>query len=196
MKLYLVNTIGIRAYCSDLIESPGLVGLAYLISICGFQTTVKGIVANLLEKTHISINIEGDYHYVFRADLNYKVQIKKLPSGMCHAILFSKLALPGYSEEGGGNSFVVFTNHQTELLNLFYRHLDHKTDIPLHPSWAGWLWSVFEQNGWLTELTTLAGDYKGYLFDFEPSRLREMVADAIRQDLPAVTSCFRKGGIG
>jgi hypothetical protein len=108
MKLYPVLATGIRAYCSHLIVDPEETETVFFMSICGYQATVKGIIANLLENYGISIEIENDEHYLVRSDLGYKVQIKKLPSGLVHAPLYPMLALPKNDEEEQ-NRFFVFT---------------------------------------------------------------------------------------
>ena len=54
MKLYPIHATGIRAYCSDLIIDPYDLDTVYFMSICGYQATVKGIIANLLENYGIN----------------------------------------------------------------------------------------------------------------------------------------------
>lgn len=197
MKLYPINALGIQAYCSDIVIDPHDLNTVYFMSICGYQVTVKGIIANLLENYGISIEIQGIEYYLVRSSFGYKALLKKLPSGLVHAVLFPKLALPKNSEEKQ-NSFFIFTKQskRDELLSLFYRHLDEKTDIPLHPSWDSWIWQVFkEQEGWLSELKTLSGNYQGYSFEFNPKQLNDFISDAIKKRIPEIIDCMRwKGG--
>jgi hypothetical protein len=197
MRLYPIHAMGIQAYCSDLIVDPTDLETVYFMSVAGYQATVKGIVANLLEHYGISIEIDGSNHYLTRASLGYKAEIKKLPSGFAHAVLFPKLALPK-SDEERQNTFFVMTDNSNELLTLFFRHLDEKTEIPLHPSWARWLWDTFEaQEGWMLETKTLAGSYRGYLFEFNQKQLHDLITEAIRSRVPGVIDCMVwKGGNG
>jgi hypothetical protein len=197
MKLHPIHAMGIRAYCSDLIVDPHDFETVYFISVCGYQATVKGIFANLLENYGISIEIEGSEFYLMRASLGYKVQVKKLPSGLTHGVLLPKLALAANHEERE-NSFYIFTQNQKEVLSLFFRHLDEKTEIPLHSSWDHWLWKLFQdQDRWLLELKTLAGTYQGYAFGFNPKELHDLVSQAIRNKVPEVVECMKwKGGNG
>ena len=197
MKLYPVMATGIRAYCSDLIVDPEETDTVYFMSICGYQATVKGIIANLLENYGISIELEGDEHYLVRSDFGYKVQIKKLPSGLVHAILYPVLALPKNDEEEQ-NRFFIFTDRKEERHQLFFRHLDDKVVIPLHPSWTKWLWNLFEeQEKWLIKLETLAGNYWGYAFWFHPKQLEDLISEAFKNKVPEITECMKwKGGDG
>jgi hypothetical protein len=220
VELYPIMATGIRAFCSDLIIDPYSLEEIYFMSVCGYQTTVKGITANLFENYGVSVEINGDEYYLTRIKAGYKTKLKKLPSGFAHAIVFPKLALPKNVEDEQ-NSFCIFTNcgnsgnggnggkggnggngqgdkMNQDRLNLFFRHLDEKVDIPLHPSWSALLWEMFsEQDDWLLELKTLAGSYKGYLFKFNPKHLHDMVSDAIRSRKPEIISCMQwKGGNG
>ncbi len=194
MKLYPVMATGIRAYCSDLIVDPIDPETAYFMSICGYQVTVKGIIAAFLESYGISIELESGEYYLMRADLGYKVQLKKLPSTRAHALLYPVLTLPGHTEEKK-NRFFVFTNQEAEEKEMFFRHLDEKADIPLHRSWAEWLWRLFEdQDEWITKLETLAGNYSGYAFRFHPKQLQDLISEAFRKGVPEIIDCMKWEG--
>ena len=195
MRLYPIHTLGIQAYCSDLVVDPGDSETVYFMSVAGYQATVKGIIANLLDNYGINLEVYGIKHYLTRGSFGYKAQVKKLPSGLVHGVLFPKLALPK-SDDDGQDTFFIVTDKRDELLTLFFRHLDEKTDIPLHPSWADWLWKTFEdQDGWLLEAQTLVGAYQGYLFEFNHEALHDLVSEAIRKRTPEVINCMkRKGG--
>ena len=196
MELYPVHAMGIYAYCSDLIIDPYENEEVYFMSVCGYQATVKGIMANLLENYGVSIEIEGNEYYLTRAGLGYKTQIKRLPSGLVHGMLFPKLAMPKNDEERQ-NDFFIFTGDEHERLSLFYRHLDEKTEIPLHPSWERWLWQSFIDEEWIVELKTLVGSYIGYTVEFNTNRLHDLVSEAIKNRVSEITQCMKwKGGEG
>ena len=190
MMLYPIHSMGIQAWCSDLIVEPDDMETVYFMSVCGYQVTVKGIIANLLENYSISIEIDGIEHDLIRSETGYKVQTKKLPSGLVHAVVIPKLAVPNNDEEEKNRFFVITKEHQ-DLLTLFFRHLDEKTEIPLHPSWASWLWRTFKkQDDWLHELHTMAGDFTGYLFNYQPTELHDLIAEAIKRKVPDVVRCM------
>jgi len=194
MKLYPIHATGIRAYCSGVIVDPEDLDTVYFLSIAGYQATVKGIIANLLEHYGIGIDIDGRVYYLGRLDLGYKVQTKKLPSGLVHAILFPKFALPKNDEEDA-NTFYIFEEEHEDITAIFFRHLDEKSDIPMHSSWARWLWETFARQEWLTELCTLAGTYKGYSFWFNPKQLQDVISEAIGNKETEIINCMRlKGG--
>jgi len=197
MKVFPIYAMGVKAYCSDIIIDSNELETVYFLSVCGYQATVKGIIANLLENHGISIHVDGISYYLTRSDLNYKVMIKKMPTGLAHAVVYPKLALPK-NDKDKQNSFYIFTdkNKKNELLSLFYRHLDEKIDIPLHPSWSSRLWQLFkEQEEWLIELKTLVGTYCGYSFEFNIKQLQEFISGAIKNREPDIIECIKwKGG--
>lgn len=194
MTLYPIHTMGISAWCSDLIIDPEDLETIYFISLCGYQITVKGIVANLLENSGISIEVDGVHHYLMRSVTGYKVRMKKLPSGLVHAVLLPKPALPSHDEEQE-HCFLIITRDEAEIHTLFFLHLDEMTELPLHPSWSHWLWKTFqEQEDWLVELTTLVGDYKGYLCTFHPTQLHDLISEAIQEEIPEIIHCMTEQG--
>jgi hypothetical protein len=190
MQLYPIHAMGIQAYCSDLIVDPNDFETVYFMSLAGYQAAVKGIVANFLEHYGINVEIDGSQHSLSRAGLGYKNLLKKLPSGLVHGVLFQKIALPKSDEERQDTFFVV-TDNEEGLLSLFFRHLDERTDVPLHPSWNKWLWRTFEkEEGWMLEGKTLIGPYHGYIFEFSQTRLHDLVSEAIRNRVPEVVGCM------
>jgi hypothetical protein len=189
MKLYPIHALGIRAYCSEVIVDPDALDTIYFLSIAGYQATVKGIIANLLEHYGIEIDIDGQPHYLGRSDVSYRVQVKKLPSGLVHSILFPKLALPKNDEEDP-NTFYIFAEENEDITAMFFKHLEEKSDIPMHPSWSRWLWEIFERERWLIELCTLAGMYKGYSFQFNPQQLHDVISQAIRNKETEIIECM------
>lgn len=198
MALYPIHTMGIQAHCSDLIVDPDDPEIIHFLSICGYQITVKGIIASLLDRySGVIIEIEGVEHDLACSDMGYKVLKKKLPSGLAHALLIPKTALPGYKDDKNKNSFSIITRDKKDIPILFFRHLDEKTDIPIDPSWVRWLWKTFQKEKWLFKLKTLVGDFKGYHFDYHPARLHELISEAIIEKVPEIVKCLTwKGGNG
>jgi hypothetical protein len=194
MKLLPIHATGIKAYCSDLIIDPHELNTVYFLSISGYQATVKGIIANLLENYGISIEVEGFDYCLTRSSLGYKAIVKRLPSGLVHAVIFPRLAMPN-NDEDTKNSFFIF-NKEAEVSGLFFRHLDEKTHIPLHPhpSWDKWLWDLFIREDWLLELKTLVGNFRGYSFEFNPKNLNDLISEAIRNTVSGVINCMQWKG--
>jgi hypothetical protein len=190
MALTGINSAGISAWCSELIideESE-----TYFLSVAGYQAAVKGIIANFLGYGSINLKVAGDYLYPVRSSLTYTIHYRKLPSGLYQCVTFPKIALPDDNKDSK-DIFLVIA--QTGLLarDLFFKHLDNLTEIPLHPLWSHWLWEIFSNKCWLTRLKTLVGDYQGYLIQIEKDELSDTITTAIVEKNPAVMRCFEKG---
>ncbi len=189
MSLSIINSGGIKAYCSELIVNEDQE--IYFLSVAGYQTAVKGIIANVLEYGSVSIMIDGEYFYPSRSTLNYNVHYQKLPSELFQGITLLKIALPDNKDPK--DSFLVISEDSSSVKDLFFRHLENKTEIPLHPVWSRWLWKTFLKMGWLTPLDTLVGDFKGYLVEINEGELKDIITKAITERNPEVIRCFEKG---
>ena len=190
MELYPIHAGGIKAYCSDLVIDPLDGKTVLFLSIAGYQATVKGIIGNLLSNHAICIELKESVYWLGRTSLGYKIMARKMSSGLSNAAAFPKLALPGRQEDDQ-KRFFIFTDSPADVLDLFFRHLDEKTDLPIHPSWSSWLWDMFlNKEGWLVELHTMIGRYIGYSVQFDPNQLHEAISGAIRLGVPEITACM------
>ena len=135
-----INSAGISAWCSELIINEE--SETYFLSVAGYQSAVKGIIANFLQFGSITVKVDGKYFYPVRSSLNYTVHYRKLPSGLYQCVTFPKIALPDDNKDST-DIFLIIA--QTGLLarDLFFKHLDHRCQIPLHPLWSHWLWETF-----------------------------------------------------
>ena len=190
MALSVIRSKGIEAYCSDLVIDNN--SWAYLLSVAGYQTAVKGIIASVLEYQSATVAVNGGYEYINRAGEPYSVHYQKLPSGLFQGAILPKMALPDCKESK--DAFLVLAKDTSAARALFYDHLEEKTGIPLHPSWSNWLWKVFLEKDWLTPLNTLVGGYKGFLIDIYEDDLRDVITAAVRSRTPEIIRCFKKGG--
>ena len=57
MTLPIIRSGGIEAYCSDLVIDENT--WAYLLSVAGYQTAVKGIIATVLEYQTVTVSLNG-----------------------------------------------------------------------------------------------------------------------------------------
>ena len=66
MSLPVIRSGGIEAYCSDLVVDENT--RAYLLSVAGYQTAVKGIIANVLEYQTVTVILNSSFQYVNRTE--------------------------------------------------------------------------------------------------------------------------------
>ena len=190
MAIPVISSGGITAYCSDLIVNADME--AYFLSVAGYQTAVKGIIANVLEYGSVAVEIDDEYVYPVKSSETYSVHYQKLPSGLFQGAILPKIALPANDESS--HVFLVLAEDNSLAEDLFFKHLNEKTEVPLHPVWSHWLWSTFIEKGWLTPLEALVGEYQGYLVEIDENELRETITAAIANKNVEVIVCFDKGG--
>ena len=187
MSLFNINSGGIEGYCSNLVIDE--LSDIYFLSVAGYQTAVKGIIANVLEYGSVTLIKNDQFYYPSRSIENYNVHYQRLPSGLFQGVIIPKIAL----EDKAKDTFMVISDDDLAIENLFFRHLDHRIDLPLHPDWSGWLWNRFKEHHWLISLETLVGDFKGYLVDIDQTGLENIITAAIVDSNPDVIGCFQKG---
>ena len=69
MALPVINSGGISAYCSGLIVNQE--SETYFMSVAGYQTAVKGIMANFLEYRSITVPVDKEYIYLFSLNAHF-----------------------------------------------------------------------------------------------------------------------------
>ena len=190
MALPTINSGGISAYCSGLIANADME--TYFLSVAGYQTAVKGIIANVLEYGSVAVKINDEYVYPVRSTETYCVHYQKLPSGLFQGAILPKIALPGNEESN--DVFLILAENNSLAEDLFFKHLEEKTEVPLHPAWSHWLWRTFSEKDWLTPLQALVGEYQGYLVEINENELKETITVAIARKNAEVIVCFEKGG--
>ena len=68
---------------------------------------------------------------------SWTTTIARLPvSGGWHALVYTKQAEFGFEKD----SFLLLAQSEDEAPALHHRFLDKRSPLPLHGSWAGWLW--------------------------------------------------------
>ena len=67
MALSGIHSAGISAWCSELIINEE--SETYFLSVAGYQSAVKGIIANFLEYGSITVKVDGEYIYPVRSSL-------------------------------------------------------------------------------------------------------------------------------
>jgi hypothetical protein len=191
--LHKIRCQGVEAYCSDLIVDEETSQRIYLLGAAGHQSTVKGILANMLKGESLSVEVNRETFWVERFSENYLMKIKKMPSEYCHGITQIKIGTDLQADKGNPYREFLFINEDPlEVKGPFYDHLEQKTEIPLHPSWTDYLWRLFGEKGWITRLQTLAGKYEAYLVNFHQEELSSEITEAIKKKVPEVINCLKR----
>lgn len=187
---YRIIVEGIEAYCFDLIVDKETSQCAYFLSLAGYQTAVKGILANFLKGETLAVTIGKKTYWFNRLSGGYLMKIKKMPSQYCHGMVVAKM-IGSQNGEEQSKEFLLITKDLDKVKDQFYRCLDARTEVPLDPSWAEWLWRLFEEKEWLTMLKTLAGQNQGYLVSVQPEEVISEISRAIKSKVPELVACMR-----
>ena len=158
----------------------------WFLSMVGSQTALKAIWAALLkqppEAAHLirgadGTALSGGYqrcaippHTVG----TWTTKISRLPaSGGYHAMVYTKWAEFSHDSD----SFLLLAGHEREAPALHQRFLDRRSPLPLHRSWAGWLWDRGIATGEIAPLQS-AG-IEAYLCQPDGERLRNDLSEAV-----------------
>ncbi len=146
--LYTVSAGGFSATADAFARDPDSEGLWFL-SMVGAQSALKAIWAALLkrppESAHLlagtdGLALSGGFH---RCEIpgetigTWTTKIARLPmSGGFHAMVYTRLAELAFERD----AFLLLAPGEAEAPALHHRFLDRRSPLPLHRSWAQWLW--------------------------------------------------------
>ena len=190
--LHKIRTQGIEAYCSGLIVDRETSRYVYLLGVAGYQSAVKGILANMLKGEALSVDIHEETYWVERFSANYIMRIKKMPSEYCHGFTLLKMGGVQENEESSFREFLLINRNPQEVKSQFYGQLDQRTEVPIHSSWTEWLWELFEEKGWITRLETVVGKFEAYLVNVHQEEFSYEITQAIRKKMPEIINCMKR----
>ena len=158
----------------------------WFLSMVGSQTALKAIWAALLkqppETAHLirgadGTALSGGYRRCVippQTVGTWTTKIVRLPAtGGYHALVFTKLA--EFSHES--DSFLLLAGDEREAPALHHRFLDRRSPLPLHRSWAGWLWDRGIATGEIAPLQS-AG-ISAFRCNPDGERLRDDLSEAV-----------------
>ena len=172
----------------------------WFLSMVGSQTALKAIWAALLkqppEAAHLmrgadGTALSGGYRrcMIPRQTVGtWTTKIVRLPAtGGYHALVFSKWA--EYANDS--DSFLLLAVDGQEAPALHHRFLDRRSPLPLHRSWAGWLWDRGIATGEIVPLQS--SGIAAYLCQPDGERLRNDLSEAVASGTLTLTD---EGGGG
>ena len=146
--LYTISAGGFSATADAFARDPDSGGLWFL-SMVGSQTALKAIWAALLkrppESAHLlagtdGLALSGGFH---RCEVpgetvgTWTTKIARLPvSGGWHGMVYTRMAEYAFERD----TFLLLAPGEAEAPALHHRFLDRRSPLPLHRSWAEWLW--------------------------------------------------------
>jgi len=151
------------------------------LSVGGPAEAVKAVLAALGRRQSLSLHRHTGPGWTSAgwlfANGKHRILTRKLPCGQVHGVFYAETALPGSRSQGF--TLLLPEALKAEAVVRFYRHLDLRTPLPLHPSWAPWLWETFQVRGWLRPLEG-EGPWLGWEVSWEEELLQKLAAEAVR----------------
>ena len=184
-SLYTISAGGFSATVDAFARDEGTDGL-WFVSMVGSQTALKAIWASLLkqppEAAHIikgadGMAFKGGYRRCvipYETIGTWTTKIARLRvSGGWHALVYTKMAEFGFEKD----SFLLLAQSEEETPALHHRFLDKRSPLPLHGSWAGWLWERGLNNGEIVRLESVG--VTAYRCSPKADKLRDDLSDAV-----------------
>ena len=183
--LYTVSAGGFSATADAFARDPDDKELWFL-SMVGSQTALKAIWASLLkqppEPAHLIRGVDGgeltgDYlrcSVPYRTIGTWTTKIARLPTTGAG----TPWSTPGWrSSPSSGRTSSCWPAPRRRLPALHHRFLDRRSPLPLHDSWAGWLWRRGLRNGEIKPLQ--ASGISAWVCSPDAEKLRADLSDAV-----------------
>ena len=195
--LFTISAGGFSATVDAFARDDRTEGL-WFVSMVGSQTALKAIWASLLKQppdtAHIIRGADGmALHGGYQRCViphetigTWTTKIGRLhATGGWHALVYTKTAEYGYEKD----SFLLLAQSAAEAPALHHRFLDKRSPLPLHDSWAGWLWERGIEEEEIIPLQSVG--VSAYRCSPKAKKLREDLSDAVssgRLTLPTEAS--------
>ncbi|MFA5028547.1 MAG: hypothetical protein WC713_11810 [Candidatus Methylomirabilota bacterium] len=101
---------------------------------------------------------------------------KRLPCGQVHGVLYPDTTP---SETPRGFTLVIPKAEEAGAPARLLRLIDVRTTLPLHPSWAGWVWHILEEHGGVTPLNGI-GHWVGWEIHWNERQLIQELTEAVK----------------
>ena len=134
----------------------------WFLSMVGSQVALKAIAATIMknppEPCHIIRGIEGmelsgqyqTCHIPYHTIGTWTSRTTRLRNRAYHTLVYSKKAHHDFE----GAEFVILPRTEQEAPILHHTYLDARSSIPLHHTWAQWLWQRGLASGEIAPLDT------------------------------------------
>ena len=165
---------GFRAFVDGYILSEHG-GAVYCLSVYGAVGAVQSICASLVSGRDVRLWAKDEFGTELHkkwGKVKYRMISKRLPSKMLNMVVIEESVL--LSDE---QDFVIISREH-DPVDLLYRNLVHRSELPLHSSWKHWLWATFKHFEWITEL--LGYRMQGHAISFTDEELAEALEIGIR----------------
>jgi hypothetical protein len=152
----------------------------WFLSLLGNQQSIRALWARLVkgEIAYLADDqFAGGVPYWLATGVRQQCRfhVTRLPStGAHHALLVPDAALYAAEQQ----EFLLLARNPEELPLLHYRFLNRRIDLPLHPTWSGWLWERALHTGEARALDAIG--ILAYRCEPDPADLTDALGRALR----------------
>ena len=181
-RIYTISGRGFSATCDAFAVEPKQETI-WFASMIGSRQALTAISANLMASPAQRVFINSDdpeegYRAFLPANQgqkNWTQRVQRLPNTrIYHGMTYSQTA----EYHGMDDQFVLISPSPEEAPGLYYRFLDHRLTIPLHPGWSQWLWKTGQQEEEVIPLES-HGVHASYCI-VDQAAVQERISNAIR----------------
>jgi len=152
----------------------------WFLSMLGHQQAVRAIWARLVkgEAGFLSSTESGGEPTPLTREAwgTWRFTGMRLPSGSA----YHGMLIPGIAAYANDRlDFLLLVREQDDAAPLHFRFLARRLDLPLHPSWAEWLWRRGLENEEVLHLESIG--VRAYRCRPQPETVRADISDAVRR---------------
>ena len=165
----------------------------WFLSMVGAQAALRAVWASLLNTPpkpiyltpgSASLSLEDRYHRCLIPGMTqgtWKVRMVKMANGVGHhAMVYTQMSEYTHDNE----IFVLLARDGENEQEAHHRFLDRRVSMPMHPSWAEWLWDRGLQKEEIIPMECTG--IRAWLCMPNPPKLEADVGQAVRQNLIGV----------
>ena len=178
------------AFAVEAPDDPGKPHSIWFLSMMGAQTSLKAVWASLLnmppKPAHLTPGADGlalnEEMYTCQIPANtigtWTTRITRLANGMgWHAMTYTRMTEYGFEKD----DFLLVIRPGEDPAEQHHRFLDRRVSLPLHHSWADWLWERGLENGEIQELRSLS--IQAWRCVPEPLQLESDLSQAVAEGI-------------
>jgi len=148
----------------------------YYASLFGSLGAVKAISAALVAGKSVSLHVPGEFKKTISKQFGrkYRMISKRLPSRALNTVVIIDHMILSHERR-----FCFLTQgSKNSIVNQFFSQLVYRTEVPLHSSWAKWIWDEFCRQGYSGPLRCFR--IESYFVRFTDNKLSELLKRGIQ----------------
>ena len=156
----------------------------YYASLFGSLGAVRAISAALVAGKSVAFHVPGEFRKSVTKQFGrkYRMVSKRLPSRALNVIVF----VDHFTLSHEHRFCFLASGSDMPIVDRFFSQLVYRTEVPLHASWAQWLWDEFCKKDWATNLKCFR--IQSYYVRFKDARLSQLLKQGIQtKQIPEIT---------